>query len=169
MTCLSVYSLWKLMLYRISSKNLAQKNNNILLKPRPIYIHHSIYVLIRSVGSSSTTNPKPRGNPPTACSGKPMSTQQRAEPLRCLALRTRGGTCTCDDLCRSIFQYSVKDRQIIGSANFKKKLQQALWCCSVEKIGEPGDEARSHNNYYGCHTRGGQRMFCKMRGLRLQH
>ena len=29
-----------------------------------------------SVGLASTTNPRPRGNPPIACSGKPMSIQQ---------------------------------------------------------------------------------------------
>ena len=44
-----------------------------------------------SVGLTSTTNPKPKENPPTACSGKPMSIQLKAEPLRCLGLRTRGG------------------------------------------------------------------------------
>ena len=44
-----------------------------------------------SVALPSTTNPKPRGNHPIACTGKLMSTQQTAEPLRCLALRTRDG------------------------------------------------------------------------------
>ena len=46
-----------------------------------------------SVGPSSTTKqiPNLEGNHPTACSGKPMSTQQKAEPLGCLSSRTRGG------------------------------------------------------------------------------
>ena len=39
---------------------------------RELWVHES------SVGLSSTTNPKPRGNPPTACSGKPMSIKQKA-------------------------------------------------------------------------------------------
>ena len=34
---------------------------------------------------------KPRGHP-TACSGNPMSTQQKAEPLKYLALRIRGSS-----------------------------------------------------------------------------
>ena len=48
-----------------------------------------------SVGPSSTTNPKPRGEtiplPAQANLHVCMSTQQKAGPLRCLALRTRGG------------------------------------------------------------------------------
>ena len=45
------------------------------------------------------------GNHPTACSGKPMSTQQKAEPLRCLTLRTRGTT--SDLLQRFVDHHSI--------------------------------------------------------------
>ena len=50
-----------------------------------------------SKGPSSTTNPKPTGNHPTACSGKPIVCQpskRQPEPhliIGCLALRTRDG------------------------------------------------------------------------------
>ena len=51
-----------------------------------VHVHES------SVGLFSTTNPKPRGKPsPSACTGTPRYHQQKAEPPRCLALRTRGG------------------------------------------------------------------------------
>ena len=45
--------------------------------------HNVCSVHESSVGSSfqDWTNPKPRGNHPTACSGKTMSSQQKAEPL----------------------------------------------------------------------------------------
>ena len=44
-----------------------------------------------SVGLSSTTNPKPKGQPSISLPAQANLTQQKAEPLRCLALRTRGG------------------------------------------------------------------------------
>ena len=44
-----------------------------------------------SVGLSSTTNPKPRGKPSQCLLSTPRYHQQKAEPPRCLALRTRGG------------------------------------------------------------------------------
>ena len=44
-----------------------------------------------SVGLSSTTNPKPKGQPSVSLPAQANLTQQKAEPLRCLALRTRGG------------------------------------------------------------------------------
>ena len=40
---------------------------------------------------SSTTNPKPKGQPSISLPAQANLTQQKAEPLRCLALRTRGG------------------------------------------------------------------------------
>ena len=66
------------------------------VNPDSLYVyisvcHTSFCIYESSEGLSSTTYPEPRGNPPTACSGKPMSIKQKAEPLRCLALRTRGG------------------------------------------------------------------------------
>ena len=45
-----------------------------------------------SVGLSSTTNPKPKGQPSISLPAQANLTQQKAEPLRCLALRTRGGS-----------------------------------------------------------------------------
>ena len=44
-----------------------------------------------SVGLSSTTNPKPKGQPSISLPAQANLTQQNTEPLRCLALRTRGG------------------------------------------------------------------------------
>ena len=44
-----------------------------------------------SVGLSSTTNPKPKGQPSISLPAQANLTQQKAEPLKCLALRTRGG------------------------------------------------------------------------------
>ena len=44
-----------------------------------------------SVGLSSPTNPKPKGQPSISLPAQANLTQQKAEPLRCLALRTRGG------------------------------------------------------------------------------
>ena len=44
-----------------------------------------------SVGLSSTTNPKPKGQPSFSLPAQANLTQQKAEPLRCLALGTRGG------------------------------------------------------------------------------
>ena len=44
-----------------------------------------------SVGLSSTINPKPKGQPSISLPAQVNLTQQKAEPLRCLALRTRGG------------------------------------------------------------------------------
>ena len=43
-------------------------------------------------GLSSTTNPKPKGQPSISLPVQANLTQQKAEPLRCLALRTRGGS-----------------------------------------------------------------------------
>ena len=45
----------------------------------------------KSVGLSSTTNPKPKGQPSISLPAQANLTQQKAEPLRCLALRTRSG------------------------------------------------------------------------------
>ena len=42
-------------------------------------------------GLSSTTNPKSKGQPSISLPSQANLTQQKAEPLRCLALRTRGG------------------------------------------------------------------------------
>ena len=44
-----------------------------------------------SVGLSSTTNPKPKGQPSISLSAQANLSQQKASPLRCLALRTRDG------------------------------------------------------------------------------
>ena len=62
------------------------------------FLDHSIlrlFLLIHphenSVGLSSTTNPKPKGQPSISLPAQANLTQQKAEPLRCLALRTRGG------------------------------------------------------------------------------
>ena len=44
-----------------------------------------------SVGLSSTPNPKSKGQPSISLPAQATLTQQKAEPLRCLALRTRGG------------------------------------------------------------------------------
>ena len=44
----------------------------------------------KAVGLSSTTNPKPKGQPSISLPAQANLTQQKAEPLRCLALRTRG-------------------------------------------------------------------------------
>ena len=49
------------------------------------------YMHENSVGLSSTTNPKPKGQPSISLPAQANLTQQKAEPLRCLALRTRGG------------------------------------------------------------------------------
>ena len=54
------------------------------LKRKEIAIHEN------SVGLSSTTNPKPKGQPSISLPAQANLTQQKAEPLRCLALRTRG-------------------------------------------------------------------------------
>ena len=48
-----------------------------------------------SVGLSSTTNPKSKGQPSISLPAQANLTQQKAEPLRCLALRTRGGRLIC--------------------------------------------------------------------------
>ena len=59
---------------------------NIALKTRRgLQLHEN------SVGLSSTTNPKPKGQPSISLPAQANLTQQKAEPLRCLALRTRGG------------------------------------------------------------------------------
>ena len=50
-----------------------------------------VHVHENSVGLSSTTNPKPKGQPSISLPAQANLTQQKAEPLRCLALRTRGG------------------------------------------------------------------------------
>ena len=42
-----------------------------------------------SVGLSSTTNLKPKGQPSISLPAQANLTQQKAEPLRCLALRTK--------------------------------------------------------------------------------
>ena len=44
-----------------------------------------------SVDLSSTTNPKPKGQPSISLPAQANLNQQKAEPLRCLALKTRGG------------------------------------------------------------------------------
>ena len=54
-------------------------------------LHVHVDVLENSVGLSSTTNPKPKGQPSISLPAQANLTQQKAEPLRCLALRTRGG------------------------------------------------------------------------------
>ena len=51
-------------------------------------VHVYLYMYESSEGLSSTTNPKPRGNHPSACTGTPRYHQQKG---RYLALRTRGG------------------------------------------------------------------------------
>ena len=58
-----------------------------------IYMYMCMYVCVHenSVGLSSTTNPKPKGQPSISLPAQANLTQQKAEPLRCLALRTRGG------------------------------------------------------------------------------
>ena len=48
-----------------------------------------------SVGLSSTTNPNPKGQPSISLPAQANLTQQKAEPLRCLALRTRGVRLRC--------------------------------------------------------------------------
>ena len=53
------------------------------------YMYNHIHE--NSVGLSSTTNPKPKGQPSISLPAQANLTQQKAEPLRCLALRTRGG------------------------------------------------------------------------------
>ena len=51
----------------------------------------AVNVYKNSVGLSSPTNPKPKGQPSISLPAQANLTQQKAEPLRCLALRTRGG------------------------------------------------------------------------------
>ncbi len=57
--------------------------------PPQVCIH--VHMHENSVGLSSTTNPKPKGQPSISLPAQANLTQQKAEPLRCLALRTRGG------------------------------------------------------------------------------
>ena len=68
----------------------------------PFLFHGTMYMYLavnsvenftheNSVGLSSTTNPKPKGQPSISLPAQANLTQQKAEPLRCLALRTRGG------------------------------------------------------------------------------
>ena len=59
-----------------------------------------------SVGLSSTTNPKPKGQPSISL---PAQANLTSKPLRCLALRTR--TCICT--CTSIIIYVVLSTYII--------------------------------------------------------
>ena len=47
----------------------------------PVHVPACSGIHESSEGLSSKTNPEPRGNPPTACLGKPMSIKQKAEPL----------------------------------------------------------------------------------------
>ena len=63
----------------------------IILVKRSDYIHGYYIIHENSVGLSSTTNPKPKGQPSISLPAQANLTQQKAEPLRCLALRTRGG------------------------------------------------------------------------------
>ena len=51
----------------------------------------TVNVYENSVGLSST-NPKPKGQPSISLPAQANLIQQKAEPLRCLALRTRGGS-----------------------------------------------------------------------------
>ena len=61
-----------------------------------VMLLHYNYGFHESSEGLSSIIPKSRGIPPSACSGTPsLSTLQKAEPTRCLALRTRGGRFTC--------------------------------------------------------------------------
>ena len=51
----------------------------------------AVNVYENSVGLSSPTNPKPKGQPFISLPAQANLTQWKAEPLRCLTLRTRGG------------------------------------------------------------------------------
>ena len=50
-----------------------------------------VHINENSVGLSSTTNPKPKGQPSISLPAQANLTQQKAESLRYPALRTRGG------------------------------------------------------------------------------
>ena len=67
------------------SKHLEALKCQVYNNPCPMPMHEN------SVGLSSTTNPKPKAQPSISLPAQANLTQQKAEPLRCLALRTRGG------------------------------------------------------------------------------
>ena len=61
------------------------KETNVhLAKSEKPYIYSLTTAFMKFKGSSSTTNPQPRGSHPSACSDTPIyNLMQKAEPLRC--------------------------------------------------------------------------------------
>ena len=74
-----------------------KSQNNMYSRKSQYYTFLSTY---RQLYIQTRHNPKARGNHPSTCSGIPISScKTKAEPLRCLALRTRGGK------LKSLFMY----------------------------------------------------------------
>ena len=72
-------------------KIYSSKFSNVKVVGLVKFLPHNILLHENSVGLSSTTNPKPKGQPSISLPAQANLTQQKTEPLRCLALRTRGG------------------------------------------------------------------------------